>query len=351
MPAASPLAVLVDGLRVRADDVDQSRHPVQANLDLLADAGLYGLKIPTAHGGMGADGPQFWRTVEALASGCLTTTFLWIQHQGVTGRMAARADTPLAQAFLPRMATGEVRAGVAVGGIRRDPPELVATPVDGGWQLNGRVPWISGWGMIDVLLVAAAAADSSDVLWLLVDAPAPVGERLDLDLPTLRLDRYDLLALDRSASARAHFERFAVPADRLLLRQPRARWLETDAAGLRTNGSLSLGHAVGVAARLHDAGAEGTATALAAMTDRIRALLDSADVAALPDARAAAHRLAWEATHLLLVEVGAGGLSTGSTAARLAREGMALQVFGTRPAISGTMTRLTLASIDGPSSA
>src|ERR1041385_4240129 len=53
-------------------------------LDALAGAGLYGLMAD-------ADFATVCAVVEALASGCLTTTFVWVQHLG-TVRAAATSD-------------------------------------------------------------------------------------------------------------------------------------------------------------------------------------------------------------------------------------------------------------------
>ncbi|MDQ1425724.1 MAG: hypothetical protein QOD72_3222, partial [Acidimicrobiaceae bacterium] len=56
-------------------------------LDALADAGLYGLAVPAALGGLGLDPSTATDVVELLASGCLTTTFVFMQHHS-----AARAS-------------------------------------------------------------------------------------------------------------------------------------------------------------------------------------------------------------------------------------------------------------------
>ena len=67
--------------------------------------------------------------IEIIASGCLTTTFVWIQHHGAV-RALADAPQPLRDAWLARnSARGEVRAGVAFSGLRRPgPPILTASP-------------------------------------------------------------------------------------------------------------------------------------------------------------------------------------------------------------------------------
>ena len=64
-------------------------------LDALADAGLYGITGPASAGGLGADAPTVWAVAEALASGCLTTTFVWAQHNGVVRAVAASENAAM----------------------------------------------------------------------------------------------------------------------------------------------------------------------------------------------------------------------------------------------------------------
>jgi alkylation response protein AidB-like acyl-CoA dehydrogenase len=65
------------------------------NLEALADAGLYGIAGPAGYGGGDADLATFSRVVEILAGGCLTTTFVWIQHHGVVRALATGPNSGL----------------------------------------------------------------------------------------------------------------------------------------------------------------------------------------------------------------------------------------------------------------
>jgi alkylation response protein AidB-like acyl-CoA dehydrogenase len=319
-------SLATDVLFARALDVDRGRSSPVAGLDALAGAGLYGLHAPTRAGGSAADADTAGRVVEALAGGCLTTTFVWIQHQGVVKRLV-RAEGAVAEQWLPGLATGAHRAGVAVGGIRPGRDPLVAVRDGDHWVLSGTIPWVSGLGMVDVLLVAAREDEHGDVVWLLADAPALAdGPDLTSADPAVSLRRVDLAAVDAATSAVVDLAGLRVPADRAVRRQPLAEWQAADAAGLRTNGSLALGVATRCAL-LADA------DWLHAEVDTVRARLDAASPAALPGARADAARLVWRAAETLLVTTGGRGLVLGSHAQRVAREAMFLQVFGSRPAI------------------
>jgi alkylation response protein AidB-like acyl-CoA dehydrogenase len=69
-----------DAMRVDRLDV----LPV-AHLDTLAALGLYGASAPVQVGGLGLDLATYCAVVEDLASGCLATTFVWLQHRGSLG--------------------------------------------------------------------------------------------------------------------------------------------------------------------------------------------------------------------------------------------------------------------------
>lgn len=295
-------------------------------LDVLADAGLYGLAGPADAGGLGLDAATAYSVIEALAGGCLATTFVWVQHHGLVRALAA-PDAPreLRDRWLAPLCRGERRAGIALAGLLPGPPTLTARPAARGWALDGTSPWVTGWGRVDVLLVAARGPDDT-VVWLTVDA----GER-----PGLAAERQRLVAVDASATVRLCFSALEVPAERLVKMEP---W---DPAGggtpLRANGSLALG-VTGRCCRLLGP------SPLDADLDACRRRLDEAAPADLPAARAAASALAVRAAAALVADQGSRAVNRGHHAERLAREATFLLVFGSRLAIRAAL----LAELAGP---
>jgi hypothetical protein len=71
---------------MRVDGLDML--PV-GHLDALAALGLYGAPVPVQAGGLGLDLATYCAVVEDLASGCLATTFVWLQHRGLVMTLAA----------------------------------------------------------------------------------------------------------------------------------------------------------------------------------------------------------------------------------------------------------------------
>jgi alkylation response protein AidB-like acyl-CoA dehydrogenase len=296
-------------------DVDAAELVPRSHLDRLAAEGLYGLSGPTESGGVGADRATAARVTEVLAGGCLATTFVWLQHQGVVRRLADASDA-VRDRWLAALCRGELRAGVAVAGVRPGPEPLRATRDGGDWVLDGTCPWVTGWGLIDVVHVAART-DDGDVVWLLLDAVAG---------PTWTVDRQHLVAVDASSTVTVAWSAHPVPGDRLTSRSTYHEWQDDDARGLRGNGSLALGVAARCAALLDNA-------ALRRDVDVARDALDSATAAGMPAARADASALAWRAAGLLVLGHGSRSVLRDQHAQRLAREAMFLLVFGSRPEI------------------
>ena len=182
--------------------------PVE-RLDALAEAGFYGLFAPPELGGLGANGPTMTAAVEAISSGCLTTSLVWCQHFGLLGNVVFGSDA-MRERYAEDAARGRVRGGIAFGGLLPGPPILTATRVEGGWTLQGRAPWVSGWGRIDLVHVAARGPDDT-VVNVLIDAAERDG---------VRAERLRLAAVDASATVHLTFEGLVVPEDCVLSVQP-----------------------------------------------------------------------------------------------------------------------------------
>ena len=213
-----------------AMSVEASQRVPAAHLDRLAAEGFYGMAGPRDAGGLDLAFTDACRVVEVLASGCLSTAFVWLQHHGAV-RAVAAAPGPLRAELLGPLCRGERRAGVALGGLLPGPPRLRARAVPGGYLLDGTSPWVTGWGLADTLYVAAR--DEHDtVIWAVLDVP---GEG------TISAEPLPLVAVMASATVELSFQGHPVPAGRVTGTLPYRDWPRQDAAGLRLNGSLALG--------------------------------------------------------------------------------------------------------------
>ena len=117
----------------RRSDCGRSR---TATVRALCDSGLLALKVPESLGGAEADPVTQLEVLEALTH--IDASAGWCL-------MVATTAVGLPAGFLPDAAIGKILAGgrvppAAVAII----PAGVATPVDGGYRLNGRWPFASG---------------------------------------------------------------------------------------------------------------------------------------------------------------------------------------------------------------
>ena len=291
------------------------------HLDALAEAGLYGVLGPREYGGLGADLPAYCSVIEALAGGCLSTTFVWIQHHTPVRSIAASGNEALKREWLPRLCNGETRAGIALGGLRAGPAQIEARRVDGGWLLDGDVPYITGWDLIDELFVAArTTSPEPEVVTALVPAAAS---------GALSVERLQLLGTNASRTVTARIRELFVPDDRVIGVDAYRSPSPFDGGG-RPNGSLALGVTRRCCSLI---GPSSLDAELAAARRR----LDAATDETMADARAAAAELALRAAGALVVSRGSSSLLPAQHAQRLLREAAFLLVFGSRPAIRGNL--------------
>jgi alkylation response protein AidB-like acyl-CoA dehydrogenase len=321
-------AAVLERARRIADDVlfpaamavDGAQRVPESHLDLLAGEGFYGLAGPADCGGLAVDLPAACDIIEVLAAGCLTTTFVWLQHHGAVRAAASAADQSLRERWLGPLCSGARRAGVALGGTLPGPPLLRARRVSGGYLLDGMSPWVTGWGMIDVLH-AAARDEQDNVVTALLDAAAP----------TLTAQPLRLIAAAASATVQLHFGGHFVSDDAVTAVVPHREWLARDAMGLRVNGSLAIGLAARCCALIGPSPLDGELAAR-------RAALDTAPPELAPYARAAASALAMRAATALVAATGSRAILADEHPQRLAREALFLLVFASRPAIKQSLT-------------
>lgn len=344
-PAVTDVAwqVSEDVLYRSALAVDAADLVPAGHLDALADAGLYGIAGPADYGGGDADLATFSRVVEILAGGCLTTTFVWIQHHGVVRALAACPNSGLRGEWLRALICGRRRAGIALGGARPGPPLLRARRTAGGYVLDGTAPWVTGWGLIDVLYTLARTEEGELLAALL---PARTGDQL-------AASRMPLVAVNASRTVELAFTRYFVPEELVCSVFRQEEWLGREPRRLRPNGSLALGLA-GRCCRLTGP------SPLDAELDRLRDRLDSVvlggavrggavrdgagpvgtDADTMLAARAAAAELAYRAAGAAVTATGSRSIIAGQHPQRLAREAQFLLVFGSRPEIKENLLSL-----------
>lgn len=289
----------------------------RAHLDALAGAGLCGLFCPPAPPAAVAR-----EVFEILAGACGVTFFVWVQHHAPVRMLVASANEALRARHLDDLCAGRTLGGVAFAYLRRPgPPAVVATPVPGGYRVDGEAPWVTSWGLARQFAVAARLQDQ--VVFFLVDAGSPAVRAS----PPL-----GLAAMNASSTVRLAFDGLVVADDDVLSVVPFADWQAQDRVATAKPNPAAFGIAATCVRLLGD-------TALAGELEEARrrsyALADAPapDLDAMVAARAGSLELAVRAATALVVATGGRAMSTDHPAQRLLREAAFFTIQAQTPTV------------------
>ena len=154
------------------------RMPVDA-LQAAAHAGLLGLLVPPALGGLGLGAVGTARVLETLSYGCMAFAFSLVVHNNLAGAIARSGSPDQQRRYLPAMLAGD-RIGAFLltePGVGSDATKIATTArrTGGGWVIDGAKAWVSNAAAAGVLAVYAQtdpAAGHRGIAAFLVDADA-----------------------------------------------------------------------------------------------------------------------------------------------------------------------------------
>src|ERR1700710_161306 len=127
------------------DHEDRFPEPIVAQM---RELGLFGVTIPEQYGGMGLDLTTYAMIVEELSRGWISISGIVNTHFIGSYLLMKFGTEAQRQYFLPKMATGEIRAafslsepetGSDVQGIKG----TAKKGEDGNWELNGQKMWVT----------------------------------------------------------------------------------------------------------------------------------------------------------------------------------------------------------------
>jgi alkylation response protein AidB-like acyl-CoA dehydrogenase len=296
------------------------------HLEALANAGLMGLYRPPA-----APAVVVREVFEVLAGACGVTFFVWVQHHAPVRMLIASHNESLRDRHLDDLCTGRTLGGVGFAYLRRPgPPAVVATPVAGGYRIDGEAPWVTSWRLAELYAVAARLEDR--VLFFLLDT-APAASALRASAP-LRL-----AAMNASSTVRLCFDALFVPDDDVLSVVPFAQWEAEDRIITAQPNPAVFGIAATCVRLLGDTP---LAAELADCRQRSYALADAGgELDAMVKARAKALDLAVRAATALVTATGGRAMGLDHPAQRLLREAAFFTIQAQTPALR----RATLAQL------
>ncbi len=217
----------------------------------LRDRGLFGLNVPEEYGGLAADRVSYALAFEEIARAWLGAAGLFGPHS-VACWLVARNGTPAQkERYLPRMASGELRSGIALTepGAGTDLQGIATMAVRRGdhYVVSGRKTWITNArvaGMLPVLVKTGRAERAHQAMSVLLVETATPGFTVTRDLPKLGYKGPETCELV--------LDEVQVPAANLLGGEE-GRGLQQVLGGLEIGRINIAARAVGVAQAAYDA--------------------------------------------------------------------------------------------------
>ncbi len=220
-----------------AGAIDRQPAAMATALEWLGQAGLLAVRVPCQWGGADLSSLEVCQFQEILARFSGALAFVQAQHQSAGAMLSRSGNSTLQQQYLPNLASGQTRIGIAFAHLRRSPSPLQAIPVPGGYELHGQVPWATGLGYFQQLIVAARLPDDRCVYGLVpfCDQVAETGGSLIYSSPMA------LAAMPTSQTVSLTVNRWRLPESQVVAIQPADALARQD----RLNCLSSIGFVLG----------------------------------------------------------------------------------------------------------
>ena len=219
-------------------------------IEQMKQMGVYGLAIPAPYGDFAVSARCYAQVTEEIARGWMSLAGAFGGHSVVSKLILRFGTEEQRQRYLPRMATGELRATMALtepdGGSDLQALRTVARPVDDGYVINGSKTWITNARMSGLVALLCktdpdAQPPHAGISILLVEKVP--GFTVSRDLPKLGYKGVE--------SCELHFDDCHVPAD-AVLGGVEGRGFSQMMTGLETGRIQVAGRALGVARAAFD---------------------------------------------------------------------------------------------------
>ncbi len=221
---------------LRAEAIDQSIDAMRATLVEMCQLDLMALKRPAAHGGPDMPETEFRRfqVESARASGAFA--FLQTQHQSAVALISRSDNEALKAEYLPKMGNGERLVGIGFSQLRRPgEPIMRATEVEGGYLLDGHVPWCTGFGFYGEFLVGAQLPDGRA---LFAVVPLVSGPGVHVSEPM------KLAAMETAQTVTIDFKGFRIGPEKVVFIRERGWIQNNDRINIALQGQFAIGCAL-----------------------------------------------------------------------------------------------------------
>ena len=220
-------AFLVDTIRSfidrdvkpRVNEVEHANEYPEAWIETMKEIGIFGLAIPEEYGGQPVSAQCYVQVTEQLARGWMSLSGAMGGHTVVSKLLVEYGTEEQKQQYLPRMATGEIRATMALtepgGGSDLQAMKTVAKVDGDDLVINGSKTWITNARrsqVIALLCKTDPAAEPRHKGMSIVLVEQGPGLTVSRDLPKLGYKGVE--------SCELSFDNYRVPATAILGGEP-----------------------------------------------------------------------------------------------------------------------------------
>jgi butyryl-CoA dehydrogenase len=158
-------------LSIGAEAADQLFDWPEQSWKQLTSLGVLSSSIPESFGGNPLHYAELLQQSELLGKHCLTTSFILSQREAGVRRILV-GPAHLQKQFLPGLASGELFVTVGMSQLttsrQHQKPSLhVELLLEGDYQLDGEVPWVTAADHADAIVIGGTLDDGRQVLFLI----------------------------------------------------------------------------------------------------------------------------------------------------------------------------------------
>jgi len=334
-----------------ASKIDSTPEVLQEALQGMGKHSLLALKVPQSWGGAEVSQETYHRFLQLVVRYSGALGFLQIQHQSAAGLLSQSENESLKQQYLPLMGQGQVLVGIGFSQLRRRGNPLVrAIPLAGGYQIQGKVPWLTGFGFFKDFIVGAMLPDGQELYGMvpLRDTFLNTGGTITFSEPM------QLAAMESTRTVSANLTDWFLSAQQVVLLKPQGAIHQKDQTNVLQPGFLALGSAQAgldiIEATAHSKGLNFLKLAFESLQEEFKRCEDAMIQALPPEALSFEERLqlrAWAINLAGRCSQAAVIVSSGAAnykyhaAQRVYREALVFSVSGqTTLAMEATLNRL-----------
>jgi alkylation response protein AidB-like acyl-CoA dehydrogenase len=323
-----------------------SEWPVMDLVDLHA-AGAMRWALPGMNGGDHLSGLELHLRYEKVATASVATALILTQRDAAVGLIEAADNTSRRTSVLNQLVTNEIWATVGIAQLTTSrqggTPAVTAQRVDGGYLVNGTIPWCTGAAESGFIVAGATLADAQQILVLLKTTER--GVRVDEPMRMVALSNTQTSSIQLNEVMIENSTVLRGPANGVLGGRRNGLTLgQTFIATGLTQAALNLiaDHNSDRARAAHGRFCEQLAVLRAEVADLCQPGREADAGAANARLRGACNDLALRATHAAMALYKGAALLADHPAQRLAREAMFLLVWSCpNPVIDCTVDLLS----------